>query len=225
MGLNLKTMYIKDAQNKEIGKILENVCMLADLDIPKYPAEIVEFIKQNYGKYNINVIKDSMYKWIMGIIDVKKPERLNAQFVATVIYKAINSGLLGEIDIQKPQVKKTENFVKLTPEEERQGYEDMRKIWYEYEESKKFDSFPMFFSSKYEFIRTFDDMQYPDFVLEIMISELKLALEDKYKRDQTKNNPFMTFINNFSLPNINWRMFACVCLHYRTCYANRNIQS
>ena len=157
----------------------------------------------------------------MGVIDVKKPDTLNAQFVATVMYKAINSGLLGEIDIQRPQPKRTETYIRLTAEEERQAYEDMKQIWFEYESSRRFDSFPMFFSSKYEYIRSFDDMQYPDIAIDMMINELQMALEDKHKRDQAKRNPFEIFINNFSLPNINWRMFACVCLHYRTQFANR----
>lgn len=216
-------MYIYETPSETIGNALLEVCELADIKPPKYPKELVLFIKQNYGKYNMGVIRESLNKWVMGIIDVKKPETLNAQFVATVMYKAINSGLLGEIDILRPKQNKVESFTRLTPEEERMGYEDMKRVWYEYEETRKFDSFPMFFSSKYEYIRTFDSMQYPEFTIEIMISELQLAIADKHKRDQAKNNPFSTFINNFSLPNINWRMFACVCLHYRTLYANRNI--
>lgn len=217
-------MYIYETPSETIGNILLEVCELADIKPPKHPKELVLFIRQNYAKYNMSIIRDSLNKWVMGIIDVKKPEYLNAQFVATVMYKAINSGLLGQVDYYKPpQEKKIETFTRLTPEEERQAYEEMKRIWFEYESSRKFDSFPMFFSSKYEYIRSFDEMQYPDFAIDMMISELQVALEDKYKRDQTKNNPFMTFINNFSLPNINWRMFACVCLHYRTQYANRNI--
>lgn len=214
-------MYIYETPNQTIGEILEQVCLLADINPPKHPKELVVFIKQNYGKYNMLIIRDSLNKWVMGVIDVKKPDTLNAQFVATVMYKAINSGLLGEIDIQRPQPKRTETYIRLTAEEERQAYEDMKQIWFEYESSRRFDSFPMFFSSKYEYIRSFDDMQYPDIAIDMMINELQMALEDKHKRDQAKRNPFEIFINNFSLPNINWRMFACVCLHYRTQFANR----
>ena len=214
-------MYIYETPNQTIGEILEQVCLLADINPPKHPKVLVVFIKQNYGKYNMLIIRDSLNKWVMGVIDVKKPDTLNAQFVATVMYKAINSGLLGEIDIQRPQPKRTETYIRLTAEEERQAYEDMKRIWFEYESSRRFDSFPMFFSSKYEYIRSFDDMQYPDIAIDMMINELQMALEDKHKSDQAKRNPFEIFINNFSLPNINWRMFACVCLHYRTQFANR----
>lgn len=216
-------MYIYETPSETIGNILLEVCELADIKPPKHPKELVLFIRQNYAKYNMSIIRDSLNKWVMGIIDVKKPDTLNAQFVATVMYKAISSGLLGEIDIVKPKQNRVENTIKLTPEEEKLAYEEMKRIWFDYESSRKFDSFPMFFSSKYEYIRSFDDMQYPDFAIEMMISELKLAIEDKHKRDQARKNPFDVFINSFSLPNINWRMFACVCLHYRTQYANRNI--
>lgn len=220
-------MYIKDSSNDDIGKVLVDVCLLADLDVPKEPKMVVDFIRKYFGKYEIDCIKLAMDKWVMGAVDVRKPLSLNAQFVSTVIYKAIKDGYITKDNIYQKEEVRPLNKVVLTDDELLDGYNLLRDTWFKYERTGLFDSFLKFYEVRYTYIyRKFDVMAFEDDVRLSMIEELKSAIINRDVKQAEKNITVGGFMSKIDtpVPNVNWNRVACVCLHYRSLWQKKIIE-
>jgi hypothetical protein len=210
-------MKIKEASTKEIGDVLEKVCLLADINAPKEPPQIIAFMRKYFGAYELSDIELAFDKWIIGMIEIKKPMVLNAQFISSVIYAAIRFGYVVH-DMSKKRADQTTPLP--TKEELHQGYLDMADIWSRYENTKHFESFAKFFEIRYKYIYyNIDKMEYSEEERNAMANEIKTAIQQKDRRAKASISIFeLMNMQDTPLPDLNWNRVACVCLHYRQEY-------
>jgi hypothetical protein len=213
-------MYIFQATNNQIGEILKECCILSDLEPPVEPKLVIEFIKKHFGKYEVEIIKQALECWIVGKIEFKKPNNLNAQFISTLMYKCIRDGYVGKVH-QYIKETKNEPMQEITKEMHEESLAMVKKEWGKYEVSKNFSSLLKYFEIQYEYIyRNYDKMNYSEQERLDMKNELINAVHESKIKQEKMSNPFMFDFSKITsvVPNVNWDRVTSVCLYFRKMY-------
>lgn len=217
-------MFIKDCSNQQIGEVLTKVCELSDLDAPKQPKMIIEFIRKYYGKYELTIIDRAIEQWVLGSIPIKKPDALNAQFISNIMFRALKDDLVGRVNVYRtPKMESPVNVPPLTKEKKHKGYELQMKDWINYEQTGMIKSLLVFYEIQYKYIyQNIDKMEYTQEQRDLMTEEIKDAyvLTEKAQRQEqlSRGINLRKYIGQRDLNSYNWNRISSVALHYRDRY-------
>jgi len=78
-------IYVIDCDNQALGNEIQRLCVLADIKIPETPKLVVEFVRENFGKLPLPIIRKAFDNWIAGRTDIRKPMNMNAHFISSIL--------------------------------------------------------------------------------------------------------------------------------------------
>ena len=203
-------MYIQEADNQIIGNEIQRLCVMADIQQPELPKHTVEFFRDTFKVYPIEIVEKAFNTFLAGKLDLRKPPKINSFFLSKIMrsYIAVNGH---NIETKKPKMLFAKSK-ELTNEELMEQKAKVYNITYQdYIDTKEgsINLYPklMEIQGKWKFERD----GYP--IQDFHIRDATQWLENYIKMRDMKINDTMSS-DAFIMPNIDMNYFTIAYVHF-----------